>query len=266
MINRALEILKNNTILIMLYLAMVALNLVFMVAFYPSDFSTTDPIEVLARTGILLGLTFVLLVVGLVFFAGFGKMLAEAVEFGTTSFENFLPALKKYIGKLILLALLMLAFYLVFAIIAGIFITIVVLIISATGSLQHNVEAMLLVTVVSMGAMYILLLPFVLLVLPAVFMDELGVIDTLKIGMKAGLKNYGMLVITLIAMYAPTLVYTVVNLADMKTGAKFTSEYIGFSILNAGLALFVLTIMFIIYKDWRVRNTKVDGPIQMEIY
>jgi hypothetical protein len=269
MLNRALEVIKNNAILVILYLSFVLASSAITLVFNPNDMSTMDTNMAFIKILSFLGIMLFMGVCGMVFLAGLGNMLAEAVETGITRIESFLPGIKKFVGRLFLLILITIALYVVFSIFFGVVIAITMgIAFVLIGSSQEVMNIFVLGGFGIVALLIVFLTPFVMLMMPAMFINDLGIIEAFKTGIRAGKNNYGKLILSFFAITIPSFVFSIFNVLNtikVNTNTSYDPTNIGFSIFNGALNLYVLTLLFLIYKEWRDKNFKVEESyVQIE--
>ena len=103
----------------------------------------------------------------------------------------------------------------------------------------------------------ILVVPFIMLWLPSIFIDDVKVFEGLKNGAKAGLKNYWKLVLSLLAIYIPIIAYEIFCFDTIANGIIFTPGYLVILVLESIISIVVLPILFIIYKEYRTKQINV---------
>lgn len=177
--------------------------------------------------------------------SGFGNMISETVINGETSAASFLPGLKKYFARVLLASLLLIAFCIGFSSALSIIIIPITVLCVINGSINSLNVIIVLIEVVAVT----LVIPFILLWLPSIFIDNAGVIQGLKNGVKAGVKNYWKLVLVIWMIYIPSAVNIVINFNTIMDGDIFTLGYLVMYILTAIITIVVLPMIFIIYKE-----------------
>jgi hypothetical protein len=179
----------------------------------------------------------------MLFFSGYGNMITEAIKQEKTSVSSFLPGIQKYFVRVLLSFLLLTAFAIGASIVLSI-ILIPITLFAAIGGMFIGIIASL-VSIILMA----LVIPFILLWFPAIFIDDVGVIQSMKNGAKAGTKNYGKLILLIFVMYAPALIYMQVEQDAIMQGMIMTPGYYAIYILSAILCAVLLPMLFIIYDD-----------------
>lgn len=256
MFSRSIQLLKKNPVIIVIYAANLLIMFLIMLLLYPKNMNQFDMnnaanIDFAAfGTAILKMLISVLImgVLGLIFYAGFGYMMAEAVSKDKTSINSFLPGLKKYLGRVLLMCLLMFAMYM------GISIVLSMLIIPFTIMMVINGNESGMVIALIPSIIVVFTIPFVALWSPAIFLDNIGVIEGLKNGFQKGAKNYLKLLLILFIIYIPVIVYMITNYSSMSKGEIFTPGYIITIVLTSIISIIVAPMLFMIYQDSKPMN------------
>jgi len=193
------------------------------------------------------------------FISGFGLMIKEAVITGKTSINSFLPGFKKYFVRILLMSLLLFAFAIGFSIVISI-ITIPIMIVQIANSgfenLQNlqNIKNMSLSITLVTTSLTIIAIPFMILWLPSIFIDDVKIIQGLKNGVKAGVKNYWRLLVYMIILYLPIIIYQIFSFDTLMKGVIFTPSYIAILILEACLSMVILPIFYMIYNEYKTER------------
>lgn len=267
MIAKAVDSLKKNPVLIAFYCCYMVVAILAVFFIYPKNLAAnTDPVAAMGAVGKMLLVSLLMGVLGLVFFAGYGKMMADAVVGGKTFIAAFTEGIKKFFVRVLLAALLLLAFYLGFAIVMGI-VMIPVSIMLTMGSAGDPTAA---AAVIGVGSSLIVMVigifvvPFVLLWYPAIFMDDVGVMEGLRRGAKAGVKSYWRLVTALFVLYIPSILYTIANFSNMAAfsrGNIFTPGYIAMCLISSIIGLVFIPFIFVAYDEKKL----IPEPAENEL-
>jgi hypothetical protein len=273
MLRKSLDTLKKNPIIIFVYLLVTVILFLAIILILPDinkitaisneitqtqvDPSTIDPqliIDMMISGMKLLLFGLIVCIFGIIYVSGFGNMMSEAVIEGKTSIKSFFTGIKRSFKKTILSFLLLIAFSFGFGIIVALIsmpFTISSMVKSsfdnqAVYNDQRIVQA--LSSIISIFAY-----PFVELWFPSIFMDKNdGVIASLKKGLRAGIKNYKLLVVVTAAMLLPSIGLLVFNtgLNTINTVAS-SPAYIAIYIYQALLAPVIFIYLFTLYNKTR---------------
>ncbi|MCX7709243.1 MAG: hypothetical protein N2484_05275 [Clostridia bacterium] len=258
MIAKALESLKKNPVVVVFYVLYLMVVFAITYVFFANNLGANpDPAAAFSVLGkILLG-ALIMGVIGIVFFAGYGKMAADAVTLGETSTAAFGEGVKKFFVRVLLAALLLFAFYLGFSIVIGI-IMIPFSIMFAMNDPANAVAAGAMIGLVTSGIMMLIIVfvaPFIMLWFPAIFVDDIGVMEGLKRGAKAAVKGYWFLVLSTFIMYLPSVLYMVFNYSSMmnaQTMTKanmFTPAYLAMCLISAVLGIVFMQLLIVVYNE-----------------
>jgi len=276
MIKKSLVILKKNPII---YIMMALFMLLMMAASLPAlslsgkmmdfnsrlyDFSGGYPqmyfqdiSDMMVSAQLVYLLSLVLGVIGIAFLSGYGNMIAAAVNEGKASLKIFLYGFRKFFGKVLLSALLLIViaagFSIVFMIIAVPLIIVIVLI----GSFQSlNIadifEGQRILAIV-LNIIMIFLYPLLLLWLPAIFTDRRdGVIQCFKNGFRASRKKYIKLLPAAALMILPSLLLFALsrNIFELLR----TPNYYLIYPFQALILPVVITYLFVLYQAYRAET------------
>jgi len=266
MIKKSINLLKSNSSILIFYAAFYAITLLILFLLYPRNLNSFININTfypfVYMIAILKICVAMVLIYGLsiTFISGFGLMIKEAVITGKTSTSSFLPGLKKYFVRILLMSLLLFAFAIGFSFAISI-ITIPIMLTQMVNvgfeNLQNfqntqnfqNLKNMSLSISLFTTSLTIIAIPFIILWLPSIFIDDVKIIQGLKNGVKAGVKNYWKLLVYLVIIYIPIMIYQIFSFDTMMNGVIFTPGYIAILILEACLSIVILPIFYMIYND-----------------
>ncbi len=249
MISNAFRLLKRNPVLIFLFLLYMLILDTAAFFLMPHRMDQTDTLALLITTAALMLFSLISGVTGLVFFSGYGHMLAEAVTKGTTSLRSFPAGIARFFSRLFLAFLLLIAIAIGFSIVIVTALIPVSLLMTMGGLAGASAAGIVTTSVVS--GLVILSIPFIMPWIPALFIDGAGVIDSLKAGLRAGARNYGALLLWTVILYAPSLIYTLFNLSSMNQGELFTPGYFAVTLLTSVLSLIFTPALFELYNKKR---------------
>lgn len=251
MIGRTIQLFRKNVSILTFYAVYMLVMFLIIIALYPKDlnyFTNLDPYNfdyvayISMMVKILLASVFMFFL-GILFFAGYGNMITEAVLQERTSAASFIPGIKKYFVRVLLASLLMVAFSI------GASIVLSMILIPITILAVMNGSAMgLMISFLSM-IVIMLVIPFVILWLPSIFIDDVGVIQGMKNGARVGTRSYGKLLLLLFAIYVPIFIYMLFNYDAMTQGVIMTPGYYAICVLVAIMGVFILPMLFMIYES-----------------
>ncbi len=273
MLKKSLLMLKNNPLLILMFLLAILIYLIPMFLFMPaikkiidiskeitenpSNPSAVDLKQMIAMISSIMKLylfIFILGILSLLYISGYGNMLAAAVNDGKASFKIFTFGIRKYFGKIILSALLFAAISIGFAIV----ISICTLPFTFAGIAANNfdpekISAMQIIIQIIVLTISVFLYPFVELWLPATFIERKeGVISCFKKGIRAGRQKYLLLVAVSAIIFLP---YTVLYIVSGNRYSILESPLYIVSLAYQTIIIpVVLAVLFTIYNDLKKEN------------
>ena len=284
MLKKSLVTLKNNPMIIILLVLVIILSAVSVMFLMPDlnrimeisneiSRNSTNPAginpqemtEMLFSSMIMLLYSLVACAFAIVFMAGYGNMLAVAVNDGKASLKIFLFGIKKFFVKTLL------SFLLAAAIVFGA--SIVISIISTPFTIAgimnaFDPEAMISMQRVMMvfsSIVMILLYPLVVLWLPAIFLDRNeGVMACFRNGFKAGVKKYIFLIMVIAVMLLPTILLFIFteNVYSIMQSPFYYYMYIYQAIIMPVLLMY----LFVLYNEMKKAKDliKKDSMIRLE--
>lgn len=255
MLKKSINLLKNNSILILLYFAYIVISFLILYVLYPKDmsqFNSLNPsgFDFAAYIVMMIKMLIASLlsgVLGLLFLSGFGSMLSEAIKKGKTSISSFLPGIQRYFVRILLAMLLLLAFSIGFSIVISIIIIPITLFLVIAES--TSITMVSLVTMAITMVVIVFICPFILLWFPSILIDDIGVMKGLANGAKAGVKNYWKLVLIIVVIYLPITLNTAFSYDTMAKGIIFTPTYLILYLLTAIISIVALPIIFMVYNE-----------------
>jgi len=266
MIKKAFAVIKNNPVLVVMYLVYMVIMVVGMYIVLPNGVvQSNKPQIMMAQIGKLYLFLGVIGLIGMLFISGAGAMLSEAVINGKTSISSFLPGVKKFFGRIFRAALLLLGIVMGATIVLSIAVTIPIALFSASANQASAAGVTITSTIIVIGILFLSIfavMPFLMLWLPALFIDDLKVAKALGVGAKAAKKNYGKLILIMLATFIPTAGYYVYLLIGSNLTEAYKSmgniqgspAYYVEMLVSAVLAIFILPMIFIIYNEYRLKN------------
>lgn len=270
---KTLAILKNNPLLVIMLLLVFVLLLASTILIMPdltsltgiysnmSEYSTYPPemdmqsaVEML-MISMKIGLFSLLYgIVGLIFSAGYGNMLAAAVNEGKASLKVFLYGIRKFTGKVFLSALLLAAIIFGFSFVISIISTPFIMAGAIGGVINndtYNFEAMMNTQKVMQIVMFVIMIflyPLIIMWFPAIFLDrEEGVMACFRNGFRAGVRKYIKLVPLIALLILPTLIIYLfsANIFEILNETYFYTIYL----YQAIVLPVAITILFIQYQE-----------------
>ncbi len=270
MLNKALITLKKNPMVILFFILALVISAVPMIFLLPDinrimtisngipnstvntpEINPTEVIEMLLASMKLLLFSLVTCAFDIIFVAGFGNMLAAAVNEGKASLKIFLFGIKKFFGKTLLSVLLLAAIIFGFSLV----ISVIAIPFTLTSVLDStlNPEAMLKrqkVIQLITGAITVFLYPFAVLWLPAIFLDRNdSVLACFRNAVKAGVKKYVTLLAAIAVMMLP--VFVMFGFSKNIYSTIEPSFYIVMYIYQAAVMPILLTYLFTLYNNLR---------------
>lgn len=266
MLRKTLQLIKENLLILMFYTFYLGINILVMLTLYPKSFG----MDAYTRNGrfnyflymttmrnILVSLL-IIFALSLFYISGFNNLIREAIFSGKTRASSFLEGIRTYLGRVVLFMLLMVAIVTVISVFMGI-ISIPFTIMAASSGSFSSYGITRVIMVVTMILM-ILPTPFISLWLPSLFLEDTGVIQSLKLGAKAGVKNYGRLLLATLLLIAPQMVYSVLNISRMQNGPLYTPGYLILFGVTAVMGLIYNIYAFVIYHEYRIKPITIRQP------
>lgn len=253
MLAKAINLLKKNPVILLFYVGYLVLTYLIVFLLYPTDFGSFTELEysfdmreyliMMAKMLIAIGL---LSVLSLLFMSGYGYMVAEATVTGKTSSASFGKGIKLFFVRTLLAMLLTFAIYMGFSFLMSmIFIPFAMF-----TSISGNLWGIAIITTLMLMVVTVVM-PFIILWYPAIYVDNLGVIQALKTGLKAGVKHYWRLLLMLLVMFLPAVINTIINYKEMMEGNMFSPGYILTMLLSAIISVVVIPYLFVVYHEGR---------------
>ncbi len=263
MIKKCLDLLENNPVIIGFYVIYELLVMLILLLLYPTNlnqfmnsvsFDFAAYFMMMMKLLTAIGLMFLL---SILFMSGFGHMISEAVVQGKTSAQAFIEGINRFFVRFLLLTLLGTAVTFAFSmIITIILIPITMLQVMSGGT--SGLEYMSLFIVLLILIITIFIIPFVLLCIPSILLDDVKLFQGIKNGAKAGVKNYWKLVVLLIIMYLPVILYEIIYYDTISKGMIVTPSYLVLLIISGIISLFLIPILFIVYNEYRMEQINKD--------
>lgn len=258
MLRKTLQIIKNNPAIYLIYGASVILNLVILLLLYPTNMNAISEVSepefalvtYLTILGKMLLASLLIFIISLFFTSGIGNAVREATFSGRTSFSAFFSGIKLYFVRVLLAMLLITAMVFAVSILLGILTIPITMMATMNGSVSP-VAIMLIISIVSV-ILVLIPLPFLLLWIPAMFLENTGVIASLKLGARAGAKNYFRLFLGMFLLFIPEIIYFAINYNEAASGQIFTVWYFLLMIVMTILSLIFYVYLFGVYHNYRI--------------
>lgn len=272
MLKKSFNLIKKNPVILLLYFVYMVIAFSILFLLYPKDFSQIAYTEAgvfsmstyMLMMGKIMLAALLVSLLGLLFLSGYGNMIRNAILNEKTSVAVFIPGVKKYFVRLLLSMLLLMAFAIGASVILSILTIPITVMLTLNGSASVG---MISVVIVLLSFVIILIpMPFVILWIPAIFMDDTKVMKSLKYGAKAGAKNYWRLILAMILLYVPLGVNTVTNLDSYTSGHIFTTSYLLVYLATAVLAAIFFTYIFVVYHEYRMATYQDSQPTMVNHY
>lgn len=251
MLAKIIDLTKKNPILPILYLLYMALTISLVFLLLPDKLDQTDLVALLLASVKMLIYCIIMALAGLLFFTGFGNMLSIAAAGEKVTIGSFGTGLKKYILKMLLAGLLLVAIFIAFSIALSILLIPVIIIMSmgTAGDTSSISSSLGVVSSIVTALPTVFLMPFIILWFPAIFSDDIKIIEALKRGAKTGTKCYGTLLLWTLIVYLPALIYMIFNSQQLQSGSMLTPSYIAVTAVSVVLSFLYTCVIFILYRQ-----------------
>ena len=256
MLRKVLQLIKNNPVIILCHAAYLVINVLVLLFLYPKSFGVDTYMKegafdyslyMTAMRNMLI-LALLMFIFSLLFISGYNSIVREAVLSGKTKLIFFLDGIKNYFGRVLLSALLTTAIIIVGSVLLGI-VSVPFTIMAASKGIG---SVYLVSMVIMLVTMFLILIPspFLVLWFPALFLEDTAVIRSLKLGAKAGYKNYWKLLLATLLLILPQVIYSVLNYNVMLRGSLFSVGYYILLAVMAVLSLLYNIYLFILYHEY----------------
>lgn len=254
MLKKTFHILKDNPVLIGVYLLNMLVMLLILFVLYPKDMSNIgisenggiDFITYLNAMGKMLFAILLIFALSLLVASGFGNMMKEAIRGEKITIATFMMGIKKFFVRILLSSLLLFAF----TIVVSLVLMILVIMIALLLAFNNPILAVVLGSVLYIIPL-IIIMPFVLLWTPSIVIDETGVMTSLKSSFKAGAKNYWRLLLSMLTIFVPIIVYFIFNYPSTAAGKILTPGYWVLCVVSAFLGVIINSYLYIIYHEYK---------------
>lgn len=272
-VKKAYELINTHPVILVPQIGNLALNIIcnVLIMNHATDFtlSVHSPLSMVTSLGSLVVITLVATLVGLIIYAGTGNMIKSAINNNQTSLKDFGTGVKKYLGKIILATLLIIAI-MILAVLVICIPGVLLLVLSLWGDGFHgkgHIYPFNTLTIGSIIALAISVLAIIISVvvigvltslwMPAVIMDDEGVISGLSKGFKAAKKNFWTIlgigalyiIISWAVVIGLNLLYGAVNRSTLLDIPAF--HYM--DVISYAITIILTTVftafLFLVYKD-----------------
>lgn len=261
MLRKTIQLIKNNpciSICQMVYIVILFLGLFLLYSVGQNEISSY--IDYTLYSGKFFISSILSLLIGMVFIAGFGNALSEVITSGKCGFTDFYVGIKRYYMKSVLSVLVLYIIYVVCSTILFPTVShIIVDMFNPYGEIRRISYD------VCIYILNILIMPFTMLFLPAIYIDHYDIIPGLITGMRLAARNYYKLVWVLSIMFIPIIIDVIfIKDAVMFVFTPLSIEYIHNTI--AVLSGNGFTISTIIMYLVEVVIFLVSAPLFFVIY
>jgi hypothetical protein len=199
---------------------------------------------------------FLMFVIGLFYLSGYGNVIRVAVVTGKASASSFLAGIKHFFVRVLLCVLLIVAIVIVGSVLLGLISIPFTILVVMSG----NSSPMVFMIIVMVVTFLIVLIPtpFVILWLPALFLEDTKVIQSLKLGAKVGKKNYWRLMFATALLCFPQFIYMILNYDIASTGTILSPGYFIILVVMAILSMIYYVYLFVLFHEDRLKLTSPD--------
>ncbi len=258
MLKKAMQLIKSNPIIIIFYAVYLAINILLMLLLYPKSFGIDTYTQQGAFDYSLYLVTMRNLVIALLlifgislfYISGFSNMIKEAIFAGRTKASSFLTGIKLFFGRVVLFILLTIVFAVALSVLLGILSIPLTIIAATNGSLYTMTLIIILVTLI----LVLIPAPFIALWLPALVLEDTGVIRALKLGAKAGVKNYWRLLFATLLLVLPQAVYSILSYNLMMKGTFYSTGYLILLGIMSIIGFIYNIYLFMVYHEYRIKR------------
>lgn len=262
--------LRKTTKLLIENPSILIIQLAYLVASFLSSFlfdsikhcETSSMNDYFIYCGKFLIPTVIGLLLGMIFIAGFGNAISEAITTGKSDFISLFIGIKKDPLKSMLSVLVL---YIIYGLFSSVLFPAVAQIIMDTFVPYDDFRITFYHICIYIISIFIM--PFTSLFLPAVFIDQYDVMAGLIMSMKLALRNYKKLLLAFVVIYIPIIVNVIfikdsvlfvfiplsmehiLNPIEVMSGNAFSISVIIMYLLEAAIFLVTAPLFFVIYKD-----------------
>ncbi len=242
-----------------------------------------DPLSMVANLGNLMIMSLIVPLVmgfvGLIIYTGTGNMIKSAINCNSVSIKDFGEGIKKYLGKIVLSTLLAMAV----AILASLVIAVigVLLLFLGFGGLNFTDEGQiypfgtlstggiiaLVIFILAIIIFAVVISVLISLWLPAIIMDNEGVISGFSKGFKAAKKNFWTIlgigalftIIILAVVIGLNLLYAAINRTTLMDVPPFHYMDIISNVITIILTTIFTAFLFLVYKNTKDKEETQGG-------
>ncbi len=256
-VKKTMQLIKSNPIIIIFYAVYLTISILPMLLIYPKSFGVDTytkngmfdySLYLVTMRNILIALLLIF-VLSLFYIPGYSNMIKEAIFTGKTKASSFLSGIKMFFGRVFLFVLLTIVFAVALSVLLGILSIPFTIMAATNGSMYAMTLIIMLVTLM----LVLIPAPFIVLWLPALFLENTGVIRALKLGAKAGAKNYWRILFSTLLLILPQAVYSILSFNLIMKGTFYSTGYFVLLGVMSILALIYNIYLFMIYHEYRVR-------------
>lgn len=252
MLKKTFSLLSKNPTLIIYYILFVFVSASISTGVMVVGFTNVNSNNLQAMASKTLAYWMIFIVISIIFMSGYGNLLAKIVNNDKGSYKDFFKGINKFIARMVG------AFLLVFLLAMGLMIIIslisipIGLILASQGAISEGMASIIMVLVI--GGIILFIYPLFMLWFPAIFIDDKGVIESLRHGAAVGKKNYWTLILTTIIQSVPSVIFAIydfmVNSANEAAPLNLSSpEYWANIIISTVVSYVIVVFSFVIYKN-----------------
>lgn len=256
MLKKTINLIKSNPIIILCYIVYLVISILIIILLYPKSFGLGSSVKAFNFASYIVTMRNMMIAlllmfgISLFFISGFCNMIREAVFSGKTKLSSFIDGIKNYIGRVCLCVLLTAALILIGSVLVGILsipITIIVTM-NGNGTVIFVTMIIMLVTL----ALVVIPSPFLVLWMPALFLENAGVIQSLRLGAKAGAKNYWRLLVVTVLLILPQAAYSIFNYNVIMSGSIYSFGYFILLGVMTVVSFLYNIYIYVLYHEYRL--------------
>jgi len=264
---KTFKLIKENPVIILFYTAYLLVIMFIILLFYPKNLNQLGSYAYYDSFNLatyfmamikLLMAVLLMVIVQLLFIPGFNYLITEAIRKGKTSAEDFFPGLKKFFVRTLLAMLLLTAFGIGFVLVASIITIPFTILLMLSGTLAiHLININInIIIILIFCTLMLFAAPFIILWIPSIFIDDVGVMKGLTNGAKVAAKNYWRLVLILLIAGIPTILYSTVISASGMPVDLISPSYFLFLLISGLISVIVRIVLYMVYFEKRQRRTE----------
>lgn len=256
MLKKTLKLLKENPSIIIFYFFYTALIVVITTIMANNlniNIDAADTTQIFNFLKHTLGWWIIIGVIFTIFMSGWGNMIAHAVNTDKAAPGTFFKGINEFILRMLITNLLLIIICIGFIIAITLISIPLFFIMESTVSSSGAVTIGIIYGLV-IALIFILLYPFFMLWYPAIFVDNIGIMEAFQRSVRTSKKCYWTLVLTLFVSALPEILYIVItevmNYGETSNALQLTSPvywvYIGINIL---VFITVSVFTYVLYKQ-----------------